>query len=409
MKLIHYLLPLSIFMILLNGCLGSSDRDKGPISQTGFAFDTVITITVYDNTNAAVLDYCLTLCEQYESLFSATLEGSEVWQINHAGGQPTAVSYDTASLIQSAQHYCDLTQGVLDLTLRPVSEEWHITEQMREASAADYDYYIPSDQTLNRLLKHVNYKNVQITDADGTEINYDTALSSDTDYFVSLTDDQSAIDLGFIAKGYIADQLKSYLLSEGVTSGIISLGGNILLIGSKPDGSPFNVGIQKPFGAVNEVITTLQKSDVSIVSSGCYERYFVLDDNEKDKIIYHHIFDAATGYPVQNDLLGVTILSDSSMEGDALSTYCYILGLEQGLAYIQSLETVDAVFVTKDYKVIPSYAVSKEKSTQTALCTSENKILPAPSVQSVSPAPQSHHDLRLRFRQHFELSRACGQ
>ena len=360
MKKIHYLSPLLVLIIMLNGCLGIPARDKAPISRTGFAFDTVITITVYDSTNASVLDHCLDLCEQYESLFSATLEGSEVWEINHAGGQPTAVSYDTASLIQSAQYYCNLTQGILDLTLRPVSEEWQISEQMHQASTAtDYDYYIPSDQTLSGLLEHVNYKNVQITDADATTINCGAALSHDIDYFVSLTDDQSAIDLGFIAKGYIADQLKSYLLSEGVTSGIISLGGNILLIGSKPDGTPFNVGIQKPFGAVNEVITTLQKSDVSIVSSGCYERYFVLDDNKKDTIIYHHIFDAATGYPVQNDLLGVTILSDSSLEGDALSTYCYILGLEQGLAYIQSLETVDAVFVTKDYKVIPSYAVSK--------------------------------------------------
>ncbi len=360
MKKIYYFWIFLMCTTILSGCLGSAAKNKTPISQTGFAFDTVITITLYDNTNTAALDHCLALCEQYESLFSATLEDSEVWQINHAGGQPTAVSYDTASLIQAARYYCAQTQGILDLTLRPVAEEWQISEQMKQAaSTTDYEFYIPSDKTLSDLLKHVNYKNVRITDETGTEMNYDTALSNDTKYFVSLADDQSAIDLGFIAKGYVADHLKAYLLSEGVTSGIISLGGNILLIGSKPNGAPFNVGIQKPFGAVSEVITTLQKSETSVVSSGCYERYFVLDDIKKDKTIYHHIFDATTGYPVQNDLLSVTILSDSSLEGDALSTYCYILGLERGLAYIQSLETVDAVFVTKDYEVIPSYTVSK--------------------------------------------------
>ena len=111
MKKIHYLSPLLVLIIMLNGCLGIPARDKAPISRTGFAFDTVITITVYDSTNASVLDHCLDLCEQYESLFSATLEGSEVWEINHAGGQPTAVSYDTASLIQSAQCVLYLRNG----------------------------------------------------------------------------------------------------------------------------------------------------------------------------------------------------------------------------------------------------------------------------------------------------------
>lgn len=338
---------------VLSGCSGKNSQT--PVSRTGFAFDTVVTITIYDAGKADVLDECLALCERYESLFSATLEGSEVWAVNHAGKEGTAVSYETASLIQSALYYCDLSQGVLDLTLRPVAEEWDIAGQMKQADAlADHDYYIPSEQTLSALLEHVDYRNVIITDADGTAIGYQDVLSKDGSYFVTLTDTQSAIDLGFIAKGYIADCLRAYLLSEGIEDGIISLGGNVLLMGSKPDGSPFNVGIQKPFGAANEIITTIQERDTSVVSSGCYERYFMNDETEKDRTIYHHIFDATTGYPVQNDLLGVTILSESSMEGDALSTYCYLLGLEKGLEYVRSLENVDALFVTKDYEVISS-------------------------------------------------------
>lgn len=332
----------------------SSQRHTTPISRTGFAFDTVVTITIYDSQKEETLDHCLMLCEKYESLFSATQEGSEIWNINHANGQPVPISYDTAVLIQAALYYCAQSHGILDLTLRAISEEWNISGQIEQASiVTDYNYYIPSQQKLTQLLKHVNYQNVQITDANGTQIKYTTSLSDSTDYFVLLKDSQSTIDLGFIAKGYIADQLKSYLLSEGVKNGIISLGGNVLLIGSKPDNTPFHVGIKKPFGAVNEIITTLQKSDCSVVSSGCYERYFMADD--KDKTIYHHIFDITTGYPVQNDLLGVTILSHSSLEGDALSTYCYILGLEKGLEYIRSLENVDAIFITKDYEIISSY------------------------------------------------------
>ena len=321
-----------IFSVTITGCANRSSPK--PISRTGFAFDTVVTITIYDEHKTDVLDHCIALCDQYESLFSATQEGSEVWNINHADGKKTAVSYDTASLIQSALYYCDQSQGVLDLTLRPVAEEWDISGQMKQADTlADHAYYIPSSQTLTELLTHVDYRNVILTDSTGTQIGYHDTLSKDSSYFVTLTDAQGAIDLGFIAKGYIADRLKAYLTSESVDSGIISLGGNVMLIGSKPDGSPFTVGVQKPFGAVNEVLTTIQKSD---------------------RTIYHHIFDATTGYPVQNDLLGVTILSESSMEGDALSTYCYLLGLEKGLEYVRSLENVDALFVTKDYEIITS-------------------------------------------------------
>lgn len=352
----HQFILISVILLLpalTGGCSGK--RSQNPVSQTGFAFDTVVTITIYDNQKTDVLEQCFALCDQYESLFSTTLEDSEVWKINHANGQKTAVSYDTASLIQSALYYCDQSQGALDLTLRPVAEEWDISGQMKQADAvANYTYYIPSNQTLSELLGHVNYKNVIITDADGAEVGYRDTLSEDRNYFVTLKDAQSAIDLGFIAKGYIADCLKAYLLSEDVKSGIISLGGNILLIGTKPDGSTFNVGIQRPFGAVNEVITTIQGNDISVVSSGCYERYFMTNENQKDSTIYHHIFDTTTGCPVQNDLLGVTILSDSSMEGDALSTYCYLLGLEKGLEYINSLDNVDALFITKDYEIIRS-------------------------------------------------------
>ena len=148
------------------------------------------------------------------------------------------------------------------------------------------------------------------------------------------------IDLGFIAKGYIADKMKEYLLSNGVESALINLGGNVLTIGNKPDGSPYILGIQEPFSNGQSSIPNVSIRDKSLVTSGVYERYFY----EKDTL-YHHILDTKTGYPIDNDLLGVTILSESSMEGDAYSTICLCLGLEDGMKLIEKTEGLEALLI----------------------------------------------------------------
>lgn len=340
--------------LLLSSCAGLSG--DSPVTRTGFAFDTVVSITIYDSAKRGVLDKCFEMCESYEQLFSARREDSEVWQINHGGGRPVPVSFETASLIQTALFWCEQSGGMLDLTLFPVAEEWHISEQMaRMSENPDYQYYIPDDDTLSKVLEHVDYRNAVIYDADGRAVGYEETLSESASYSVQLLDSDAAIDLGFIAKGYIADRLKEFMRAQGIKSGIISLGGNILLIGAKPDGSAFNVGIQKPFGGLGESITTVQRADASIVSSGCYERYFSVGDGKSAPRIYHHIFDAKTGMPVENDLFGVTVISASSAQCDALSTYCYILGLDKGLELIRSLDGAEAVFVTRDYEVITSF------------------------------------------------------
>ena len=144
----------------------------------------------------------------------------------------------------------------------------------------------------------------------------------------------------------MADQLKEYLMSEGVESGLINLGGNMLAIGTKPDGSSFNIGIQKPFDKQGSAITSVKTNNSSVVSSGVYERYFEIDNN-----IYHHILNTETGVPYDNGLLSVTILSPKSVDGDALSTACFALGLEEGMKLINSLEDTDAIFITDDYKL----------------------------------------------------------
>jgi len=153
------------------------------------------------------------------------------------------------------------------------------------------------------------------------------------------------LELGAVAKGYIADRVKGFLLSKGVTSALINLGGNILLVGEKTDGSAFNVGIQKPFEDRDAVVVAIsQLKDCSMVSSGIYERYFY--DTEGN--FYHHILDSKTGYPCNTGLLQVTIISSDSATGDALSTACFALGLEKGMDLIHSLDDVYAVFITAD-------------------------------------------------------------
>ena len=167
---------------------------------------------------------------------------------------------------------------------------------------------------------------------------------------VGQIDNEEALNALLDVKQQNRTALKEYLEKEGIEHATINLGGNVLTIGTKPDGSDYKIGIQKPFAADGEVLEVLSVHDRSVVSSGDYERYF-----EKDGVIYHHILDPQSGWPVQNDLDQVTILSDSSADGDALSTTCYVLGLEKGMKLIQEMDDVEAIFVTKDGEIHRSY------------------------------------------------------
>ena len=227
-------------------------------------------------------------------------------------------------MIQLGIHYGELSDGKFDITVLSASELWDFHDGKK---------VIPDQKVLEEAVSHIDYKNIQV---DGTT--------------VTMKDPKCRIDLGGIAKGYIADRLKEYLEKEGIEHATINLGGNVLTIGTKPDGSDYKIGIQKPFAADGEVLEVLSVHDRSVVSSGDYERYF-----EKDGVIYHHILDPQSGWPVQNDLDQVTILSDSSADGDALSTTCYVLGLEKGMKLIQEMDDVEAIFVTKDGEIHRSY------------------------------------------------------
>lgn len=308
----------ALSLFLLSGC--SKDQTDQTLTYTDSLFDTVISVQIYDSDDESLIDNCKEICTKYDDMFSNTKNDSEISKINNANGQAVEVSDDTISLLKTAIHYGDISNGKFDITISPVSSLWDFQSE---------DPEIPDDTDIQSALAHVNYKNIQI---NGNQ--------------VSLTDSEAAIDLGGIAKGYIADQLKDYLESQGVEHAMINLGGNVLAIGKKPDGSDYNIGIQKPFDTTGDPITSVKIADQSVVTSGDYQRYF-----KKNGKIYHHILNPSTGYPYDNGLSSVTIITDSSVNADALSTTCFALGLDDGMKLVNSTDHVEAVFITSDDKL----------------------------------------------------------
>ena len=322
----HFMLLTALIIICTNipGC----SRNYEPVTETGFYLDTVVQITLYDiNDRTSCIENireCFTLIDNYEHLFSTTIEGSDIWNINHSSGNPVTVSDDTISLLQTALYYSKLSNGRVDLTVFPLSELWDF--------GSEGNSHRPSDDAIAEAVSHIDYHAVHI---DGNT--------------VTLSDSESSVDLGFIAKGYIADRLKEYLVNQNVKNACISLGGNLITIGSKPDGQPYRIGIQKPFAAEGEIIAAIEVTDSSVVSSGVYERYFYEND-----VLYHHLLDTATGYPMNNNIAGVTILAPSSVDADALSTTCFFLGLDAGMKLIESLDDTEVLFITTDGNIIRS-------------------------------------------------------
>ena len=311
------ILSVTILIYLVTGCSRTGSVSK--TSQSGFYFDTVITLTVYGDVDDAVFTEAFALCDDYEHKYSRTQEGSDIWNINHADGASVSVDRETYALIEKALYYAALSDGLIDPTIAPVKDLWDYT--------ADTPV-LPDPDLLSDACSHVDYTKVILDPQTQT---------------VTLTDPDAALDLGFIAKGYIADRLKVFFLEHGISSALINLGGNVLCVGPKPDGSAYYIGIQYPFRSSSELITSVSCTDLSVVTSGIYERYFTLNDT-----IYHHILSPETGYPIENELLSVTILSESSTDGDALSTLCYCLGLDKGMALIESLDNTEAIFITDD-------------------------------------------------------------
>ncbi len=301
-----------------------SRADAKAISITDYKLNTYVTVTIYDSANESLLNECMALCDKYELLFSRTNPESELYQLNH-GMLPQStdgyyiVSEELFEVIEIGKKYSDLSDDAFCIAMEPLTSLWNFT---------DGSDIIPSQEKLDAVLPVLNSN--------------DVLLRSPNE--IAFANEGMGIDLGAIAKGYIADKIKEYLISQNVNSALIYLGGNVLCIGGKETG-PFKIGIEKPFDADGTPAAVVSVSDVSVVTSGTYERYF-----EKDGNFYHHILDKYTGYPIENELVAVTIITPVSTDADALSTTCFSLGLEKGMKLLESLDYTDGFFITKDGK-----------------------------------------------------------
>ena len=297
-------LSMAIICLLLIGC---NEKPKN-LKSSRFLLDTIVTLDI--NCDQKTLEEAFLLCEKYENLLSKTRKNSDVYKLNNANDYIT-VSKDTVKIIKRSVYFSGLSGGLFDITICPVTNLWDF-----EGTT------LPDRKEIEEAIKNVNYERIK---TDGEKV------------FL----DGTEIDLGGIAKGYIADKLLSFFKEKNVTDGIINLGGNVIVFGNKEK----SVGIAKPFSE-NEIVAKVKLKNKSIVTSGTYERF--IDIGGK---IYHHILDPKTGYSCETDLNSATVIGDTSLDLDALSTICILLGKEKATKLIEQTENTEAVFIDKQGKL----------------------------------------------------------
>lgn len=313
----------AVISVLFLATACSTARNEKPVTKTNFVLDTIVQVSAYGPNASDVIDEVFGRILEIDSKMTAVGDDSEVIRLNKAAGvAPQKVSQDTFYVIKKGLFYSNISSGKFDITIGPLVKLWGIgTERAR----------VPSKSEIDEVLRHINYADVILDEEESS---------------VMLKNKGMSLDLGGIAKGYAADESIRILNKKGVKSAAVDLGGNVYVLGKKPDGRMWKIGLQDPLEPRGSAFATVEVADKTLVTSGIYERYF-----EKDNIRYHHILNTTTGYPVENDLIGVTIISDSSIDADALSTTVFAKGLRDGIEFIEGIPNVDAVFVTKDRKV----------------------------------------------------------
>lgn len=294
------------------------------IEDHAFQLDTIVTIKLYGEEDAGLITDSFSRIDQLEKILSVHLEGSDLAKVrDQAGKAAVSVEAETIEVMEAALQYAEFSQGRFDPTAGPLIDLWGIDPP---------EGHVAMEDELDAVQPLIDYRKLIVDGENKT---------------VFLQDEKMIANLGAIAKGYIADEVKEQLVDAGVTSGIINLGGNVLLIGGKPDGSDFRIGVQDPDSLRGEYLGVVSLQDESIVTSGDYERYFEVDGKR-----YHHILDPFTGFPAENELRSVSIISPKSSDGDALSTTCFLMGLDEGIRLIRALPEINAIFVTKDDRMI---------------------------------------------------------
>lgn len=320
-------LLLVLSMLLLVGCKQDvSKQETDSYTQQDFAMGTVITQKIYGEKAKVAAEEVITKIRDIENRMTINTPGGEINKLNDlAGIRGVKLSKDSIYVLEKAKHYSRISVGAFDVTLGPLIKAWGVfTDSPR----------VPSDEEIKELLKLVDYNSINI-DRDN--------LSA------KLEKRGQIVDLGGIAKGFAGDEAIKIYKNYGIKSAFVNLGGNVVVLGSKPDGSPWKIGIQNPRAENGKYIAILEVEDKAVVTSGDYERYF--ESNGKR---YHHILDPKTGYPSNSGIISATVVSDTSIDADALSTALFVMGLDEGFKLVEKLNGVDAIFITEDKKVFIS-------------------------------------------------------
>lgn len=307
------LFAVCLVFALLAGCAPAQARPAA--ERTLFAMDTVMTLRLYEGGDEGLLDGAEARVRELEGLWSVTDENSEISALNRDGG--ARLSPDTAALLGAALELCGRTGGALDISVYPVLRAWGFTTG---------DYAVPDGETLAALLPLVDCTQVSL---EGNRASLPPGME---------------LDLGSVAKGYTGDTLAGYLKDNGAASALLDLGGNIQAVGAKPDGSPWRVAIRDPAGEGSVGVVAV--ADQAVVTSGGYERYF-----EEDGVRYWHILDPKTGKPARNGLASVTVVGESGLMCDALSTALFVMGRDGALEHWRQYRDFEAVFVADDGSV----------------------------------------------------------
>ena len=306
---------------------------KEPYKKEEFLMGTYVRVQIFDEGKEDVLDKTFDRIKELDKKITVNEKGSgsEIEEINEqAGIKPVKVSDDVFRLVEDSLYYSEDSKGGFDLTIGPITELWHIGFD---------DARKPEQSEIDEALKLVDYHKVKLDEKEKT---------------VFLEEKGMRLDLGAIAKGYITDEAVQVLVDNDVTSGIVDLGGNIYVLGDSPrskDGD-WKIGIQDPNEARNTIAGSVTNKDMSLVTSGIYERNLEVDGK-----MYHHLFDSKTGYPFENEIAGVTIISETSVAGDGLSTGVFSMGVKGGMEYVEARKDIDAIFITKEDDIYLSSGV----------------------------------------------------
>ena len=284
---------------------------------------TIINLKAYGRKAEKAIEEAIKRLNNIDDKMSAFKENSEISKINlNAGVVPEKVSKDTYFVVKNSIKYSKVLEGTFDPTIRPLVKLWNIGAEKES---------IPKKNNIEEALKLVNYNNV---------------ILDESNYSIMLKNKKQALDVGGIAKGFAADEVRDIFYKHNIKSALIDLGGNIFALGSKEDNTPWKIGIQNPLKPRGEYVGILSVKDKSVVTSGNYERYFMKDGRR-----FHHIIDPKTGYPSQSKIISATIISDNSIDGDGLSTGVYIIGVNKALKIIEGIQGIDAILITEDKEV----------------------------------------------------------